>query len=188
VPWIFFSGSLGSATQSVVGNAQLISKVYFPRLIVPAGAVVTSLADFLISFVTLFGAMLWYHFLPSWHMLFLPFFVLMAFTAALGPGLFLTALTVKYRDFRIVMPLLISLGAWVTPVYYVSTIVPALYRPFYSLNPMVGVIDGFRWSILGGDAQLNPWSLLISLEVNVALVFLGVWYFRHTERTFADII
>ena len=188
VPWTFFSGSLGSATQSVVGNASLISKVYFPRLIVPAGAVVTSLADFMISFITLFGAMLWYRYTPSWHLIFLPLFILMAFTAALGPGLFLTALTVKYRDFRIVMPLLISLGGWVTPVYYVSTIVPAIWRPLYDLNPMVGVIDGFRWSILGGDAQLSPATVLISLAVNVAFIFLGIWYFRRTERTFADII
>jgi lipopolysaccharide transport system permease protein len=188
VPWTFFSGSLGTATQSVVSNAQLISKVYFPRLIVPAGAVVTSLADFMISFVTLFGAMLWYHYMPSWHLIFLPFFVLMAFTAALGPGLFLTALTVKYRDFRIIMPLVVSLGSYITPVYYVSTIVWPFWRPFYALNPMVGVIDGFRWSILGGDAELNFWTLLISIEVNIAMVCLGIWYFRRTERTFADII
>jgi lipopolysaccharide transport system permease protein len=188
VPWTFFSGSLGSATQSVVGNSQLISKVYFPRLIVPAGAVVTSLADFLISFVTLFAAMLWYRYLPSWHLIFLPVFVLMAFTAALGPGLFLTALTVKYRDFRIVMPLVLSLGSYITPVYYVSTNVTPMLRPFYYLNPMAGVIDGFRWSILGGAAQLDPRYLLISLATNIALVCLGIWYFRRTERTFADII
>lgn len=188
LPWTFFSGSLMAATQSVVGNSQLISKVYFPRLIIPAGAVVTTLADFFISLLTLIGAMFFYGFWPTPRLLFLPGFIVLAFTAALGPGLLLTALTVKYRDFRFLMQFIVQIGAWVTPVYYVKAIVPAWAQSLYALNPMVGVIDGFRWSILGGHAQMNPWMLLISIAINFIMVGLGVLYFRRTERTFADII
>jgi lipopolysaccharide transport system permease protein len=188
LPWQFFSSALTAATQSVVGNSQLISKVYFPRLIIPAGAVVTSLADFFIALLTLFGAMAFYGEWPTWRLLFLPVFILLAFTAALGPGLLLTALTVRYRDFRFIMQFIMQIGAYVTPVYYVITIVKPWALPLYSLNPMVGVIDGFRWSVLGGKADLDPISLSLSVAINLIMVGIGVLYFRRTERTFADVI
>jgi lipopolysaccharide transport system permease protein len=188
LPWQFFSTSLGSATQSVVGNANLISKVYFPRLIVPASAVVTSLADFLITLLPLFGAMIWAHIMPTWRILFLPGFIVQALLAALGPGLLLTALSVRYRDFRLVMPLILTIGTWVSPVYYWSETVPAAWRPFYALNPLAGVIEGFRWSICGPASIFHPGYFLLSLAVNLIMVGFGVTYFRKTERTFADVI
>ena len=188
LPWQFFSSSLGSATQSVVGNSSLISKVYFPRLIVPGAAVVTSTADFFVTLIPLFGAMAWANVWPTWRTLFLPAFILLAFLASLGPGLLLTALNVRFRDFRLLIPFLLQIGLYVTPVMYWSDKVSAFWRPFYALNPMEGVIEGFRWAICGPASNLRPDCFLISFEVNVAMVCLGVWYFRRTERTFADII
>jgi len=188
LPWQFFGSSLGSATQSVVGNANLISKVYFPRLIVPAGAVVTSLADFLITLIPLFAAMAWAHVWPTWRLAVLPAFVVLALLAALGPGLLLTALTVKYRDFRLVMPLILTVGTWISPVFYWSETVPAWIRPVYSLNPLAGVIEGFRWSICGPASQFHLGYFAISCAMNFIMVGVGVWYFRKTERTFADVI
>jgi lipopolysaccharide transport system permease protein len=191
MPWQFFANSLSGASQSVIGSAGLISKVYFPRLIVPAGAVVTALADLCISMVLLVGIMAFFHFVPSWHILFLPFFVLLAFAAALGPGLLLTALTVKYRDFRIITPFIIQIGQLASPVGYATPNFPPgkwqeTEQLLYSLNPMVGVIDGFRWSILGSQAPLDLRSFSFSIAIAFALMFLGIWYFRHTERSFAD--
>ena len=188
MPWQFFTGSLGGASQSVLGNANLISKIYFPRLIIPAGAVVTALADLAISFLLLIGMMAFYHFWPSWRMLLLPIFVLLAFGAALGPGLFLTALTVKYRDFRFIVPFIMQIGYFLSPVAYPSSKVPAPWRELYSLNPMVSVIDGFRWSILGAQYPLDPRTFILSVNMIVFLTLLGVWYFRRTERSFADMV
>jgi len=188
MPWQFFTASLGGASQSVLGNANLISKIYFPRLIIPSGAVVTALADFLISFVLLFGMMALFHFWPTWRMLLLPFFVFLAFLTALGPGLLLTALTVKYRDFRYILPFIIQIGFLASPIGYASSAVPEKYRLLYSLNPMVGVIDGFRWSILGGQSHLDLRSFAFSIIITLVLMVLGIWYFRRTERSFADVI
>jgi len=192
LPWMFFSSALTSASQSMVGNANLISKVYFPRLIIPASAVVTSFADFLISFLILVVMMLWYGFAPSWHILALPFFVVVAFFAALGPGLFITALNVKYRDFRYVIPFLVQFGLYVSPVGFSSSVIREKLGPnlflLYSLNPMVGVIDGFRWAILGGNSSLYLPGILLSLGgVGLSLI-VGIWYFRKMERSFADIV
>jgi lipopolysaccharide transport system permease protein len=188
LPWQFFSNSLSSASQSLVTNSQLISKVYFPRMIIPAGSVVTSLIDFLISFVILLGLMLWFHFWPTWRMLVIPGLVALAFFASLGPGLLLTALTVRYRDFRIVIPFLVQFGLYISPIGFSSTIVPEKWRLLYSLNPMVGVIDGFRWAILGGESNIYLPGFMASLGIATISLILGVWYFRKTERTFADII
>jgi lipopolysaccharide transport system permease protein len=188
MPWQFFSTSLGGASQSVLGNAHLISKIYFPRLIIPAGAVVTALADLAISFLLLFGMMAFYWYAPTWRICLLPAFVLLAFGAALGPGLFLTALTVKYRDFRYIVPFAMQLGFFVTPVAYPSAKVPPHWRELYSLNPMVGVIDGFRWSILGPQYPLDPHSFILSINMTIFFMLLGIWYFRRTERSFADVI
>ena len=192
LPWMFFSSALSSSSQSMVGNSNLISKVYFPRMIIPASAVVTSLADFLISFLVLLGMMFWYGFVPSWPIFTLPLFVGIAFLAALGPGLFITALNVKYRDFRYVIPFLIQFGLYATPVGYSSNIVREKLGEdlflIYSLNPMVGVIDGFRWAILGGESKLYLPGFLLSLgEIGLFLV-LGIRYFRKTEKAFSDII
>ena len=192
LPWTFFSSSLASASQSLVGNAGLISKVYFPRLMIPAGAVVTSFADFLISFVILIGLMLWYGVAPSWHILTLPVFIAIAFLSALGPGLFITALNVKFRDFRYIIPFLVQFGLYISPVGFSSSIIREKVGDtlfiIYSLNPMVGVIDGFRWAILGGESQIYMPGFLLSLTVVALFLILGIFYFRKTERTLADVV
>ena len=187
LPWQFFSNSLSEASNSLVGNANLISKVYFPRLIIPAGAVITSMVDFLISFVLLVLLMAWYRFVPDWRILLLPVFTVVAFLAALGPGLYLTALNVKYRDFRYVIPFIVQFGLFISPVGFSSDVIPEKWRLLYALNPMVGVIDGFRWSICrGGPLHLPTFTL--SLSVTLFFLWLGIWYFRRTEKTFADVI
>jgi len=192
LPWMFFSSSLSSASQSLVGNANLISKVYFPRLIVPVSSIVTAFADFLISFSLLIALMIWYRFAPAWNMLALPAFTAIAFLAALGPGLFITALNVKYRDFRYVIPFVIQFGLYVTPVGFSSTVIREKFGEtlflLYPLNPMVGVIDGFRWCILGKNSPIDIPSLLLSLLVVGLFLLFGIWYFRRTEKGFADII
>lgn len=192
LPWQFFSTSLSSASQSLVGNANLISKVYFPRMIIPAGAVITSFVDFLISFVILLGMMVWYQFWPDWRILTLPLFVALAFLAAMGPGLLITALNVKYRDFRYVIPFLVQFGLYVSPVGFSSSVIRERFGDkifaLYSLNPMVGVIDGFRWAILGGESAIYWPGFLISLAFVLFFLWLGIRYFRQTEKTFADVI
>src|ERR1700692_3731946 len=149
LPWTFFEAGLSEASNSLINNANLISKVYFPRLIVPTATVVVAFVDFLISFLILILLMAWYQFLPGWQLLVLPAFILLAFLASIGPALWITALNVKYRDFRYVVPFIVQLGLYVSPVGFSSHIVPEEWRLLYSLNPMVGVIDGFRWCILG---------------------------------------
>lgn len=188
LPWQFFSAGLSEASGSLVGNANLISKVYFPRLIIPAASVITSFVDFLVSFVILAGLMAWYQYWPDWRILALPLFVLLAFGAAIGMGVWLCALNVKYRDFRYVIPFVIQLGLYVSPVGFSSTIVPEQWRLLYSLNPMVGVIEGFRWALLRGTTPLDISALVLSV-VTVALILgSGLWYFRQTEKGFADVI
>jgi lipopolysaccharide transport system permease protein len=189
LPWLFFSSSLTSASQSLVGNSNLISKVYFPRLIIPTSTVVTAFIDFLIAFALMIAVMAWYRFLPPWQVVFLPLFVGLAFLASLGPGLLITALNVKYRDFRYIIPFLVQVGAFVSPVGYMSGAkLFGLERVFYSLNPVVGVIDGFRWCLLGGANTIDGPSFAASLAVTVLFLGLGIGYFRKTERTFADVI
>lgn len=192
LPWQFFASSLSSASDSLVGNANLISKVYFPRMIIPAGAVITSFVDFLISFGILVGMMAFYRFVPDWRILTLPLFVGLAFLAAIGPGLLITALNVKYRDFRYVIPFLVQFGLYVSPVAYSSTVIRHRFGEtaflVYSINPMVSVIDGFRWAILGGDATIYWPGFALSLAFVGVFLFIGVRYFRKTEKTFADVI
>lgn len=192
LPWMFFSTSLSSSSQSLVGNSQLISKVYFPRMIIPAGSVIVSFIDFLISFVIMIAMMGWYHFWPDWRIATLPLFVLLAFLAAMGPGLLITALNVKYRDFRYVIPFIVQFGLYVSPVGFRSTLVRERFGDpvfmLYSLNPMVGVIDGFRWAILGGTTQIYWPGFALSMTLVVFFLALGIWYFRKTEKTFADVI
>jgi lipopolysaccharide transport system permease protein len=188
LPWQFFSSSLADSSQSLVANSNLISKVYFPRMIVPAGAVITALVDLLITFALLFAFMAWFQFLPTWRFVALPFLILMAFVAALGPGLLLTALNVKYRDFRYIIPFLVQIGAFISPVGFPSSAVPESWKWLYSLNPMVGVIDGFRWALLDGKGGITLPSFALSLAVTVFFALLGVRYFRKTEQSFADVI
>ena len=188
LPWQFFSTALTGASGSLIGNANLISKVYFPRLIVPTAAVVVSFVDFLINFVILIGLMLWYQFLPGWQILTLPFFVVMAFLASLGPGLWITALNVKYRDFRYIIPFIVQFGLYVSPVGFSSSVIPEEWRLLYSLNPVVGVIDGFRWAILGNESQLFLPGFALSWSVIASFLWLGIRQFRKMERSFADLI
>ncbi|PZO40809.1 MAG: phosphate ABC transporter permease [Pseudanabaena frigida] len=188
LPWQFFSNALSECSNSLIGNANLISKVYFPRLIVPTSAVIVSFVDFLISGMILLGLMIWYNFVPDWRILTLPIFILISCAASMGVGLWLAALTVQYRDFRFVVPFIIQFGLYVSPVGFSSNIVPEEWRLIYSLNPMVGVIDGFRWAILGGKATLHLSGFFLSLALVFLLLWSGIWYFRKMERTFADVI
>lgn len=188
LPWTLFSTSLGEASNSLINNANLISKVYFPRLIVPTAAVVTAFVDFLISLVLVAGVMAYYQFMPSWHVVFLPLMVVLALIASLGPGLYITALNVKYRDFRYIIPFIVQFGLYVSPVGFSSNVIPEKWQLVYALNPIVGVIDGFRWCLLGGDSGLDVRQFAISMAVVIGLLWLGVRKFRSMERSFADII
>ncbi len=188
LPWQFFSSSLGNCSNSLVNNGNLIAKVYFPRLIVPTSAIVVCLVDFLIAGMILLALMIVYDFIPSWRIISLPIFLVIAFAAALGTGLWLAALNVKYRDFRYLVPFITQFGLYISPVGFSSAIVPEKWRLLYSLNPMVGVIDGFRWAILGGNSQLYVIGFLLSVTLVMLLFVSGIWYFRRTERTFADVI
>lgn len=188
LPWQLFATSLTGASNSLIGNANLISKVYFPRLIVPTSAVVVAFVDFLVSFAILACLMIWYQFLPGWQILTLPFFILMAFLASLGPGLWITALNVKYRDFRYIIPFIVQFGLYVSPVGFSSTVVPEQWRLLYSINPVVGVIDGFRWAILGGESNLYLPGFILSWGVIVFFLWLGIRQFRKMEKSFADLI
>lgn len=188
LPWQLFANSLTESSNSLVNNAQMISKVYFPRLAIPSSAVAVAFVDFLISFVVLLVLMLGYQFWPTWRMLTLPLFTLLALILALGGGLWMAALNVKYRDFRYIVPFLVQFGMYLSPVGFSSEIVPENLRFLYSLNPMVGVIDGFRWAILGGDLTLLWSGFLISVAMTLVLFITGLRYFRRTERSFADVI
>jgi lipopolysaccharide transport system permease protein len=188
LPWTFFTSALTQAASSMITNANMVSKVYFPRLILPAGAVIVALADFVISFGILLVLMLVFRFAPSPRIFLIPAFLLLAVFTALGPGLWFAALNVKYRDFRYVIPFAIQAGTYLSPVGFSSSIVPQQWRLLYSLNPMVGVIDGFRWCILGGVNTLNPLYLGASILMTAAIFATGLRHFHHTERTFADVI
>ena len=188
LPWQFFASSLTECSSSLISNANLISKVYFPRLIVPTSAVIVSLVDFLISAVLLALMLIWCQVPLHWQILALPGFVLLAFAASMGAGLWFGALNVKYRDFRYVVPFIVQFGLYISPVGFSSDVVPEKWRLLYSLNPMVGVIDGFRWAILGREAAIYWPGFLLSVAL-VGLLFLsGIWYFRRTEKGFADVI
>ena len=188
LPWQYFSNAMQESSNSLIAESRLISKVYFPRLIVPASSVIVSAVDFLISLALLGLLMLGYSFVPSWTFLFMPFFFLLATLAALGAGFWLSALNVKYRDFRYIVPFLVQFGLYVSPVGFSSSVVPERWRLLYSLNPMVGVIDGFRWCVQGTVSSLYLPGFLISVTISILAFFSGVWFFRRTERFFADFI
>lgn len=188
LPWSFYSAAVTDASNSLISNTNLISKVYFPRLIVPTAAVLVALVDLLISFAILLVLMLWYRFLPGWQITLLPLFIVLAFLASFGPGLWITALNVKYRDFRYVIPFIVQLGLYISPVGFSSKIIPEQWQLIYSLNPLVGVIDGFRWCILDGQSPIYWPSLLLSVVVIGFLLWLGFSAFRKMEKSFADLI
>jgi lipopolysaccharide transport system permease protein len=188
LPWQFFSNSLSECSNSLITNANLLSKVYFPRLVVPTSAVVVSFVDFMISGMILLALMAWYNFVPTWRILTLPLFIAVAFAASMGAGLWLASLNVQYRDFRFIVPFIVQFGLYISPVGFSSSIVPQQWRFIYSLNPMVGVIDGFRWAILGGNSHLYLPGFILSMALVFLLLVSGIWYFRKMERTFADVI
>ncbi|MBN2144326.1 MAG: ABC transporter permease [Candidatus Aureabacteria bacterium] len=188
LPWQFFSSSLQESGGSLIANANMISKVYFPRLVIPVSSVIVSLVDFLISFGILLVMMIFYPVSFSWNLLLLPFLLLIAFACSLGAGLWLSALSVKYRDFRYIIPFLLQFGLYISPVGFLSSVIPEKWRLLYSMNPMVGVIDGFRWALLGEKLSFYWPGFLISLLLVLFLFSTGLWYFRNTEKTFADVI
>lgn len=187
LPWTLFSAVLGDVSTSVIANSHLISKVYFPRMIVPLSTVVVALVDFAVSLIILIGLMVWYLYVPSWQILLLPFFVVLALLAGIGPALWAAAVIVKYRDFRFLIPFGLQFGLYVSPVGFASSVVPEKWRLLYSINPVVGVIDGFRWCIIGGDSPIYWPGFLISLLVVAFFLWLGIRTFRATERGFADL-
>lgn len=188
LPWQFFANALSESAGSLINNTNLISKVYFPRLIVPFAAVATALVDFFVTLALLVLLMAWEGAAPSWTLVALPLYTALAFALSLGLGLFLAALNVQYRDFRYVVPFFIQVGLFISPIAFASTNVPGRWRPLYFLNPLVGIIDGFRWSILGGQTPVDPASLASSIAITAAALGVGVWYFRRMERGFADVI
>lgn len=188
LPWMFFSTALAEAANSLIGNANLISKVYFPRIIIPAGAVVTSLVDFLITLSLLAVLLVWYQFLPGWQIIMLVPLVLLTFALSVGTGLLLASLNVKYRDFRYIVPFIVQFGLFVSPIAISAADLPERWRFLYSLNPMVGIIDAFRWAICRGTPPLDFTALAMSVIITAVFLMLGIWFFRRTEKTFADVI
>lgn len=188
LPWQFFSSALAESSGSLISNSNLIGKVYFPRLIIPCASVVVSFIDFLVAFIVLIGMMIWYKFAPGWQILALPFLVIMCFLVSLGCGLWAATLNMKYRDFRYIIPFALQIGLYISPVGFSSSVIPENWRLLYSLNPMVGVIDGFRWALLGGDTLIYIPGFILSWCVIFVFLFLGIRQFRRMEKSFADLI
>jgi lipopolysaccharide transport system permease protein len=188
LPWQFFSNALTESSNALIANSNLLTKVYFPRLIVPASSVIVSLVDFFIALVLFFLIMAWYGVVPGVHVVALPLFLALACIVSFGLGLWFAALNVKYRDFRYVVPFVVQLGLYVSPVGFSSSVVPEKWRLLYSLNPMVGVIEGFRWALLPGETDFDWRAFGISSAVGTLVLASAVRHFRSTERAFADVI
>lgn len=188
LPWQFFSTSISESSNSIINNSNMISKIYFPRLIIPVSTLIVALTDFLLSLSILFILMLIYGFYPSWRILFIPLFLFLTLFSSLGLGLLLSALTVKYRDFRYIIPFIIQFGLYVSPIGFSSEIIPDKWKLLYSLNPMVGVIEGFRWCIYGNKINIYMPGFILSIFFSVIMLIIGIWYFRKEEKRFADII
>ena len=188
LPWQFFSNGISECGNSLVGNAGMLSKVYFPRMILPASALLTTFIDLLIAGVILAGLMFWYGYAPGWQLVALPAFIALALLFTLGLGVWLAALNVEYRDVRYIIPFILQLGVYASPVGYASSIVPDHWRLVYALNPMVGIIDGFRWSLCAGKPETYWPGLAISIALTGLLLVSGLIYFRRMERTFADVV
>ena len=186
LPWQLFANSLTESSMSLIGNANMISKIYFPRMIMPASSIIVAFIDFFISFIILGIIMAWYRFIPSWKIIFVPIFLLIAFLAAFGVGLMFSALNVKYRDFKYIVPFVVQFGLYASPVGFSSDVIPDKWRLLYSINPMVGIIDGFRWCIIGQDMGIYKPGFIISIILTFLILIIGIIYFRKTEKTFAD--
>jgi lipopolysaccharide transport system permease protein len=188
LPWFLASSILTQGSNSLIQNGNLISKVYFPRLIVPLASAMVALVDFLVTLAMLLIMMAWYQFLPDWRIVFLPLVVVQALVAVMGPVLILAALNVKYRDFRFIVPFVVQFGLYISPVGFSSSVIPAEWRLLYSVNPVVGVIDMFRWCLLGAEVPLNWPGMAMSAAISLLLLWLGIRSFRATEKSFADLI
>ncbi len=188
LPWFFFTGAFSQASNSLLENERMITKIYFPRILIPLSSILVILFDFLVALLLLIGLFLWFGFSPDWRAVCVPLFMALGLSAALGPGLLTAALNVRFRDFRYVVPFIVQIGLYVSPVIYSSSLVPEAWRLAYSLNPMVGVIDGFRWALLAGEFSFYWPGFVASLAVNLALLLAGVLYFRRAERSFSDVI
>lgn len=187
VPWTFFAHGLTHASNSLVGNANLIKKVYFPRLAVPISSVTSGIVDFVLAFTVLLGMMLYYDIVPTSNVLWLPALLLLALVTSLGVGLWLSAMNVQFRDVRYVVPFLTQFWLFATPIAYPSSLVPEPWRTLYGLNPMAGVVEGFRWALLSTDTAPGP-MIIVSVLISLAVLLGGAFYFRRLERTFADIV
>lgn len=187
VPWTFFANGLSQSANSLVGSANLIKKVYFPRLTIPIATVISGVVDFALAFVVLLGMMLYYRVVPTGQIIFLPFFFLLALVTALGVGLWLSALNVQYRDVRYVVPFITQFWMFATPIAYPSTLLSGVWRQVYALNPMVGVVEGFRWALLGTDTAPGP-IIIVSILASLGILIGGAFYFRRMEKTFADVV
>ena len=188
LPWQFFANAFAEASNSLINNANMISKVYFPRAIIPISSVIVCTIDFLISSVILLALMVWYQFTPTWHILYIPLFTLLVFALSVGAGFWVAALNVRYRDFRYIIPFAIQLGLYISPVGFSSQIVPEQWQLLYALNPMVGIIEGFRFAILGQNEYLTYPQIALSVSLSLLFLLTGIRYFRATEKTFADVI
>lgn len=188
LPWQFFATSLNNTSNSLISNAQLLSKVYFPRLILPISSVMVAFVDFLISFAIMLGLMFYYDYMPSWRVILLPLILGLVFISASSAGLWFASLNVRFRDFRYIVPFVIQFGLYASPVGFSSSVVPEEWQFYYNLNPMVSIIEGFRWAILGQDFTISPINTGISIFITGLMLYGGICFFRKTERTFADII
>ncbi|QWR76175.1 ABC transporter permease [Candidatus Magnetomonas plexicatena] len=188
LPWQFFSNTVAESSNSLILNENMVSKVFFPKIIIPTSSVMVSLLDFFISFALLVGMLFYYHIWFNMRIVFLPLFLLLLTLLSLGIGYWLSALNVKYRDFRYVIPFVLQIGLYVTPVGFSSTVVPDKWKLLYSLNPMVGIIEGFRWVLSGSSAELYPMGIYLAISITLLILFTGVWFFNKNESTFADII
>ena len=186
LPWQFFANAVQEGGNSLIVNASMVSKIYFPRMLIPSSSIIVALVDFLISSIILVVIMAWYKFVPSWRIIFVPAFLFLAILVAFGVILLLSALNVRYRDFKIVLPFIVQFGLFISPVGFSSDVIPEKWRFIYSINPMVGVIDGFRWAIIGKNVNFYMPGFILSIVLTFALLTIGILYFRKTERTFAD--
>jgi len=188
LPWQFFSTSFNDASNSLINNSNMLTKIYFPRMIVPASTVIVNFIDFLISFVIFIGLMLWYHYTPPWMIITLPLFFFWVVLISLGTGFYVAAVNVKYRDFKYIVPFVVQFGLYISPVGFSSSVIPEKWRLLYSVNPIVGVIDGFRWAIIGDSSPIYVPGFLLSIAITVLFFVFGIMYFRKMERVFADLV
>lgn len=187
VPWTFFATGLAQSSNSLVGSSNLLRKVYFPRLVIPLSSILAGLVDFCIAFVVLLGMMVLYGYPPTSQLAWLPLLLILAFATSLGTGLWLSAMNVQFRDVRYVIPFLVQLWLFATPIAYPSSLLSEPWRIMYAINPMVGVVEGFRWALLGTDTAPGP-MIMVSASVAVALLISGAYYFRRMEKSFADVV